>query len=356
MPASMSYSNSHISLLAHHGKQRRRRRRRQPKKYHCISNEEPVTLEPIMPRSYSCRVCFEDELLREQVIAPCACAGSIQWICHGCLHAQRSGDQPGCSKMCPCCRSDYRLPGVSVADRVQLLRKSVGMIARHFLRKFTVNRVMILVLVCAFWLYLNIYVKSETNNPWRESNVYVSHLSDGSLHVWQEGDHNCRWLGNLCNQRSGTINSRKKDRCWHSGAKSLYFCCDQVGFQGRLAVQVEMLVSDGTTGPSPSMTHSFSMSSLRREFGMLLWVHFHAHLWNVVVVTAAGLISIISPDINGFVQFTIGACVSPIAACGVFCLFYIGVLVQVYRVLYLELMCHLKPLDLETQWMSCVLS
>ena len=67
---------------------------------------------------YQCRICLDDECTREDVIAPCACKGSAQWVHRNCLNQWRATREDRAFSRCTECLQDFKL--IAVVDDHQV--------------------------------------------------------------------------------------------------------------------------------------------------------------------------------------------------------------------------------------------
>jgi hypothetical protein len=62
-----------------------------------------------MDDQITCRICLEDELDRNDVIAPCSCSGGSKWVHRECLDMWRTTKQDRAFSRCTECLQDFRL-------------------------------------------------------------------------------------------------------------------------------------------------------------------------------------------------------------------------------------------------------
>ena len=63
----------------------------------------------IMDDQITCRICLEDELDRNDVIAPCSCSGGSKWVHRESLDMWRTTKQDRAFSRCTECLQDFRL-------------------------------------------------------------------------------------------------------------------------------------------------------------------------------------------------------------------------------------------------------
>ena len=72
----------------------------------------------------TCRICLEDELSRDEVIAPCQCAGSSKWVHRECLDRWRTTREDKAFSRCTECLAEYTMMNLNEEDVSEDVRRA----------------------------------------------------------------------------------------------------------------------------------------------------------------------------------------------------------------------------------------
>jgi hypothetical protein len=122
-------------------------------------DEESLQQEPSdrneVTNSYSCRICLEEDCSRRDVIAPCACKGSSQWVHRACLDQWRSTREDKAFSKCTECLQYYQLVCLSndtAQEKCVRRTRFAALVCKDFLGIFLL--VQFFIITSASFIYL----------------------------------------------------------------------------------------------------------------------------------------------------------------------------------------------------------